>query len=226
MRGKNAARVASAGAFALAAGAALIYWGGVGPDDLRERFESFGAWAPAAYVVAYIVAGLLFVPATPLTLAGGVLFGTVEGTLYALAAAVLSSAVAFLAARHIGNDWVRARAGPHLTRLVEGADAEGWRFVAFVRLVPIFHFSLLNYALGLTGIGFRVYLLTTAICMVPGTLAYAYVGGAGAQAIGGEGGVRGLLIGIGVLAALALLPRLIQRWRRHGEDTGAASRPR
>lgn len=217
-------RGALAGAVALAAGAALIYWGGLGPDDLRERFESFGVWAPVAYVVAYVVAGLLFVPATPLTLAGGVLFGTFEGTLYALAAAVLSSAVAFLAARHIGGDWMRDRAGPRLARLVDGVNAEGWRFVAFVRLVPIFHFSLLNYALGLTGIGFRVYLVTTAICMVPGTLAYAYVGDAGAKAIGGEGGVRGLLIGIGVLAALAFLPRLVQRWRRHGEHAEAASR--
>jgi uncharacterized membrane protein YdjX (TVP38/TMEM64 family) len=207
---------------ALAVVAAALHWSELGPSDLRERFAGFGAWAPLVYVLVYAVAGLLFVPATPLTLAGGVLFGVVEGTLYALAAAVISSGVAFLAARHLGADWVRRRAGRRLARLVRGVEAEGWRFVAFVRLVPIFPLGLVNYGLGLTRIRFDVYLLATAVCMVPGTLAYAYVGDAGAAAVGGEANVRALLIGIGILAALAFLPRLILRLRHGGIDAEGA----
>lgn len=205
---------AGAAAAVILAAAAVIYWSGLGPNDLREQFAGFGAWAPVVYVFAYVVAGLLFVPATPLTLAGGVLFGAVEGTAYALISAVCSSAIAFVAARHLGADWLRRHAGRRLTRLMKGVEAEGWRFVAFVRLVPVFPFSLLNYGLGLTRIRLGAYLLTTAVCMLPGTFAYAYVGDLGASAVGGEANVRALLIGIGVLAALAFLPRLIRRLRR------------
>lgn len=43
--------------------------------------------------------------------------------------------------------------GERLGRVVPGVEAEGWRFIAFVRLVPLFPFNLLNYALGLTRIG-------------------------------------------------------------------------
>lgn len=193
---------------------ALLSRSGLGPQDLQDWFAGFGAWAPAVYLLVYLVAGLLFVPATTLTLAGGVLFGTLAGTVYALAGAAGSSGIAFLLARHAGAGWLQRRAGPRLARLIRGVEAEGWRFVAFVRLVPVFPFSLINYGLGLTRLSLGVYLATTVICMLPGTLAYAYVGAAGAAALGGKGNVRGLLIGLGVLAALGFLPRLLRRLRQ------------
>lgn len=216
MRGrKTALRTAVAIGIGGLAAVALLYRSGLGPQDLREWFAGFGAWAPAVYLLVYLVAGLLFVPATPLTLAGGVLFGTLAGTVYALAGAAGSSGIAFLLARHAGAGWLQRRAGPRLTRLVHGVEAEGWRFVAFVRLVPIFPFSLINYGLGLTRLSLGVYLVTTVICMLPGTLAYAYVGAVGAAALGGEGNIRALLIGLGILATLAFLPRLIRRLRHN-----------
>jgi uncharacterized membrane protein YdjX (TVP38/TMEM64 family) len=213
---KLIARVAIPIVIALGAVGALVYWSGVGVGDVRDQFAAFGGWAPLVYVSAYVVAGLLFVPATPLTLAGGVLFGVVQGTLYALMGAVFSAGAAFYIARYVGADWLREHAGRRLTRLMKGVEAEGWRFVAFIRLVPIFPFSPLNYGLGLTRINFGSYLLTTAICMVPGTLAYAYVGDVGAAVLGGEANVRGLLIAIGAVAALAFLPRLVRRLRGDG----------
>jgi uncharacterized membrane protein YdjX (TVP38/TMEM64 family) len=97
---------------------------------------------------------------------------------------------------------------------MRGVESEGWRFVAFVRLVPLFPFNLLDYALGLTGIGFGPYVLTSAICMVPGAFAYAWLGYAGRQAAtGGENLIRDVFIAIAVLAAVALLPRLVRRFR-------------
>ena len=66
----------------------------------------------------------------------------------------------------------RTSCGVRLKQILEGVDDEGWRFVAFVRLVPLFPFNLLNYALGLTRIRFLAYASTTLVCMLPGTIAY------------------------------------------------------
>ncbi|NLO80911.1 MAG: TVP38/TMEM64 family protein [Xanthomonadaceae bacterium] len=190
---------------------ALAAWSDLSPLALRQWFADFGIWAPVVYVAVYLLAGLAFVPATPLTLAGGVLFGPVAGTGYALLAAAASSSLGFLLTRYAAGDAVARRGGSSLARIVAGAEAEGWRFVAFLRLVPVFPFSLVNYGLGLTRLSFGTYLATTVICMLPGTAAYAWLGAMGAAAVGGEAKVRILLLGLVVLAALLFLPRLLRR---------------
>jgi rhodanese-related sulfurtransferase len=101
-----------------------------------------------------------------------------------------------------------------LRRLVEGVTAEGWRLVALMRLVPLVPFNLLNYALGLTGISLSAYVLTSAICMLPGTVAYIWLGYAGRSAAAGDAAaLRYGLLGLGVLAMIAFLPRLFRRSR-------------
>ena len=65
---------------------------------------------------------------------------------------------------------------------MDGVSAEGWRFVAFVRLVPLFPFNLVNYAFGLTRIRVGEYVLASFVCMAPGALAYTYLGYAGREA--------------------------------------------
>ena len=69
---------------------------------------------------------------------------------------------------------------------IAGVEAEGWRFVAFVRLVPLFPFNLLNYALGLTRIPLAHYVLASLVCMAPGTIAYTWLGYAGREALAGN----------------------------------------
>jgi rhodanese-related sulfurtransferase len=94
-------------------------------------------------------------------------------------------------------------------------ENEGWRFVAFTRLVPLFPFNLLNYALGLTRISFPQYSLATYVCMLPGAIAYTYLGYAGKEAIaGGEGMIQKILLAIALLAVVGFLPRLIGMLRR------------
>ena len=81
-------------------------------------------------------------------------------------------------------------------------------------------FNLLNYALGLTRIRLRDYVLASLICMAPGTIAYTYLGYAGREAIaGGKEMVRKGLIALGLLALTAFLPRLVRRLR--GSQTSA-----
>ena len=108
------------------------------------------------------------------------------GTAWNLAGATLGATAAFLLARTVAGEWVTRRVGGRLRRLVDGVTAEGWRFVALMRLVPLVPFNLLNYALGLTGISLPAYVLTSAVCMLPGAVAYTWLGYAGRSAVAGD----------------------------------------
>jgi uncharacterized membrane protein YdjX (TVP38/TMEM64 family)/rhodanese-related sulfurtransferase len=182
---------------------------------LDAWLSSLGVWAPVGFVALYSLATVAFVPGAIVTLAGGALFGPVWGSVWNLTGATLGATLAFLVARYLVGDWVERKAGGLLKRLIDGVDAEGWRFVAFVRLVPLFPFNLSNYVLGLTRIPLAHYVLGTFICMAPGAVAYTWLGYAGRGALAGEtDAVRYGLLALGLLAAIAVLPRLIGRLRK------------
>jgi uncharacterized membrane protein YdjX (TVP38/TMEM64 family) len=143
-------------------------------DRLEQELHRFGRWAPIWFVGLYALSTVLFVPGSVLTLAGGVLFGPIWGTLWNLTGATLGATLAFVTARYVASDWVTGRAGERLARLIRGVEEEGWRFVAFVRLVPLFPFNLVNYAFGLTRIRLGEYVLASFVCMAPGAIAYTY----------------------------------------------------
>ena len=186
-------------------------------DALSSWLAGAGVWAPLAFIALYAAATVLFLPGSVLTLAAGALFGAIPGALYSLTGATLGATLAFLAARYLGADWVARRAGGRLKQLIEGVEAEGWRFVAFVRLVPLFPFNLVNYALGLTRIPLLAYAAASFVCMFPGALAYAWLGHAGRAALAGEAGaIRNALLALALLAFVAFLPRLVRRYRQAG----------
>lgn len=198
-----------------AVAAALLDHDRLDAAALEAWVDSAGAAGPLLFIGLYAIAAVLFLPGAVLTLAGGALFGPLWGTLYNLTGATLGAALSFLVARYLAHDWVQARVKGMLGRLIQGVEAEGWRFVAFTRLVPLFPFNLLNYALGLTRIRFLPYLLATLVFMLPGTLALTYLGFAGREAVAGsEWLIRNALIALALLAAVAFLPRLVARMRQ------------
>ena len=193
---------------------AAVYRDQINLATLYAWLASLGSWAPIGFVALYAIGTVAFVPGVVFVLAGGALFGPLWGSLWSLVGATLGATLAFLVARYIAGGWVARRAGGLLKRLIDGVDAEGWRFIAFVRLVPLFPFNLSNYALGLTRIPLVHYVIASLICMAPGALAYTWLGYAGREALGGEtDAVRYGLMALGLLAAIALVPRLIARLR-------------
>jgi len=180
-----------------------------------ERWIKSSGWmAPVVFMLCYALATVVFFPGSVLSLTGGALFGVVQGTIYNVLGATLGATLAFLCSRYLVSDWVRQRSGTRLTKIVEGVEEEGWRFVAFVRLVPIFPYNLLNYALGLTRIPVLHYALATMLFILPGGIAYTYVGYTGHEAMtGGHGLIRKVLLATTLLALTAYMPRLIKRWR-------------
>jgi uncharacterized membrane protein YdjX (TVP38/TMEM64 family)/rhodanese-related sulfurtransferase len=185
------------------------------PQALQATLSRLGFFAPIAHIALFACGTLLFVPGALFGLAGGVLFGPLWGTLLNLTGATLGATAAFLLARYVAADWVRRHAAGRVQWLIKGVEAEGWRFVAFTRLVPLIPFNLLNYALGLTRIPLAVYVLASCLFMFPGALAYTWLGYAGRETVGGNDQAVGYgLIGLALLATVAFLPRLLARFKQ------------
>lgn len=182
---------------------------------IQNWIEQAGSAAPLLFMALYIVGTVFFFPGAILTLLGGALFGPVLGTLYNLTAATIGAMLSFLVARYLASDWVEKKTGGRLKQLMNGVENEGWRFVAFTRLVPLFPFNLLNYGLGLTKIKFSHYSLASYIFMLPGAIAYTYLGYIGKEAAtGGDGLIQKAMLALALLGLVAFLPRLIGSIRR------------
>ncbi len=194
---------------------AALYRDEINFAALQRGIAELGFWAPIAYMGLYAITPVFLIPGLPVTLAGGAIFGPLWGTVYALVGATIGATFAFLAARYLAGDWVERKAHGFIGRVKTGIDAEGWRFVAFVRLVPIFPFNVLNYALGLTRIPLSVYIITSFICMAPAAVAYVYLGYVGREALAGGGNlIQKGLIAVGLLAVIGFLPAWFKRLRQ------------
>jgi uncharacterized membrane protein YdjX (TVP38/TMEM64 family) len=202
--------------FAVALIGALVWAfdGHLTVEAVEAVVARLGLWAPVGFIAIYGVATVAMVPGSVFDLAGGALFGPYLGSLLNLAGGSLGAALAFLVARYIARDWVEARAGRRTKGIIQSVDADGWKFVAFVRLVPIFPYNVVNYLLGLTRIPFPHYMLATIVFMAPATVVYTWIGHASRQAIAGDtDNLRYGLLALGLVAVLLVLPRIYKKIR-------------
>ncbi len=196
----------------------VLFHGRLNPAVIEAAISELGALAPLIFAGAFAAGTVVFAPGSLFGLAGGVLFGPLWGAVCNLTGGTLGATIAFLTARFIAGDWIAARAGGRLKTVLSGVEAEGWRFVALTRLVPIVPFNVLNYVLGLTRIPLSHYVLATLVCMAPGALAYAWLGYAGRAAMAGDSdALRYGALGLAALAIVAFVPRLMQRLREQSE---------
>ena len=143
---------------------------------LQEFIQSFGFWAPLAYIIIYAVAPTLMFPGLILSLAGGLAFGPLWGTMYTVFAATIGACGAFWVARIMGRGFVEKLAKGRLKTFDDSVAEHGLKVMLFLRLVPVFPFNALNYASGVSQMRFVDYLIGTLIGIIPGTFAYVYLG--------------------------------------------------
>ncbi|MDX9821256.1 MAG: TVP38/TMEM64 family protein [Syntrophales bacterium] len=183
------------------------------PEAIRTWIQGYGALAPLVYMLVYTIAPVLLLPGLPLTIAGGILFGPFWGVVYAIAGSTLGACVAFLAARYIARDWVERRLqDPRWRRLDRAVEEQGWKIVAFTRLIPLFPFNLLNYAFGLTRIRFLHYALATFVFMLPACIAFIVFSSSLPDLIQGRLSPS-FLAGLGMVLLVSLIPVLYRRYR-------------
>lgn len=193
--------------------------------NLSAHVEENPFLAAAVYAGVYVAAVALSFPgASFLTAAGGFMFGTAVGTALALTSATAGAVLIFLVARTSLGTTLARKAGPKMQRLRDGFAEEGFSYLLFLRLVPLFPFWLVNLAAALFGMRLVPYIAATAIGIVPGTFVLAYFGHGLETAIDGEGPPWsvGLFLSLALLGILALVPVVFRKWRG-GKRNGDAS---
>lgn len=187
--------------------------------QLEIWIQSQGILAPLVFGSVYVVAVVLALPGSALTIGGGLLFGTLWGTVINLASATIGALLAFLVARYLGRGAMAKllRSQPNLAGLDQKIGRNGFYSVFLLRLVPLFPFNALNYGLGLTQVTFRDYALATAVGMLPGSFVYTSLGAAGRHLNWRDWhtwtdyhvwGPFALVI------LLSLIPKIVQRWKK------------
>ncbi|MDP3334217.1 MAG: FAD-dependent oxidoreductase [Methylococcaceae bacterium] len=147
----------------------------------QDGIESYRSAHPGMAVLIYgliyiAVTGLSLPGATVLTLAGGAVFGLFWGTLIVSFASTIGATLAFLAARFLFRDAVKARFGARLQAIDAGVHRDGWLYLFTLRLVPVFPFFVINLAMGLTSINTKTFYWVSQVGMLAGTLVYVNAG--------------------------------------------------
>lgn len=135
--------------------------------DLARGLEAM-PFTPVAIVASYVVAGLLMVPVTLLIAVTGIVFGPVQGAVYAIGGSLLSAAVTYGLGHWLGRDTVRRVLGARVNRLSRRIAKRGILAMVVVRLLPIAPFTVVNVVAGASHLRFRDYLLGTFLGMSPG----------------------------------------------------------
>ena len=183
-------------------------------ENITNYLDIFGNLAPLVFILIYIIATVFFLPGLILTILAGVLFGPFFGTIYSIIGATIGATLAFLSARTIAREKVEKMIeGKKLDYLKKSVEDEGWKFIAYTRLVPLFPFNLLNYSYGLTNVKLRDYFCASFIFMLPGTFAYVYLGFAGTEIINNEEGlISTIVILIAIFATIFYIPRYLKKF--------------
>jgi uncharacterized membrane protein YdjX (TVP38/TMEM64 family) len=137
-----------------------------------------GGLGVAVFAAVYVLAAVALLPGAALTLAAGFLYGPLLGTIVVSPVSVVAATCAFLLGRTVAREWVGRRVAgqPRFAAVDEAVGRQGFRIVALLRLSPLFPFNLLNYALGLTKVRLRDFVLASWLGMLPGTALYVYLG--------------------------------------------------
>ncbi len=197
--------------------------------------QGLGAWGPVFLAGFYVVACVLLLPGSVLTLGSGFLFGLKTGFLAAWIGASIGACAAFLVGRTLAREWIarKMRGNAKFEAVDEAVGLEGFKIVFLLRLSPVFPFNLLNYALGLTKIPFPKYGLASALGMIPGGLMYVYLGSAAGSLVQlGQGGAeqtwaQRVLFWVGLAATVAVVAyvtRVARQSLRKAELTAKAER--
>lgn len=192
-------------------------------EGLQAWIAGFGPMGYLVYVLLYVFACVFMLPGSAFTIVAGIAFGPVTGALLALFSATLGATAAFIVARFLLRDVILNKFGanPMFKKIDDGVAQNGTSFLILTRLVPVFPFSLQNYAYGLTGINLLTYSLVSLLTMAPGAFIFAYMAGDIAT-----NGVSAMLLvkfaaaGL-VLFGVSLIPKYIAK--KKGIDMAALS---
>lgn len=145
------------------------------PERVRDVVRSFGAWAPLIYLMVY-GQPIIPLPASIMTIAGGLAFGPVWGMLAALGGATTRASSQFAVARLLGREAVAKLLKGGVAQLDQKIGERSFSAVLLIRLIPNFPFDMQNYGLGFSRVRFVPYALATFLGIMPASFAFVYLG--------------------------------------------------
>ena len=186
-----------------------------------EWSQQAGPWGAALYGSGYVLSTVLLLPASVLTLGAGYVWGPVWGVLLVSPVSVAAATASFSLGRTFLRGHVERRIGndARVAAIDRAIAAHGFKLVLLLRLSPVLPFNLLNYALALTRVRLRDYVLGSALGMFPATVLFVYLGSlvssgaellAGRPASGAAGSVLywgGLVATLGAVVMMTRLSR-------------------
>lgn len=146
------------------------------PADVRDIVLSFGWWGPLIFMLIYAIGPIIFLPTSVLSLGAGLAFGVWPGVLYILFGATAAAVTGYVMARLFGRSVLKVENYPWSEKLFSQMEERGFLYVFVLRLIPLVSFDLLSYAGGIAKVRFKSFLLATVFGMIPGTLAYSFLG--------------------------------------------------
>jgi len=182
------------------------------PEEIRAAIQSVGYLAPLLYLLIYSIAPVLLVPGWIITIAGGLAFGPLWGTVLTVVGATIGATLAYFVGRFLGRDFVTRLLKEKfktIASLDEQAASRGFEVIFFLRLIPLVPFNVLDYMAGISKIGVRDYILGTFLGIIPGTFAYVYLGSSLTQIKSWK-----FALAVGLLISLSLIPILYKRWKK------------
>lgn len=192
----------------LGAWAFVHYDGRAVLQAILDEIAELGIWGPVLFILIYVIATVFLIPGSVLTLGAGAVFGVAKGSVVVSIAATLGATAAFLVGRYLARDWVAGKIeGNRTFSAIDKAVADdGWKIVGLTRLSPVFPFTMLNYAFGLTRVSLRDYFFATWIGMIPGTIMYVYLGALANAGLRSEGRTAGqwVMLVVGLVATIAV----------------------
>ncbi len=178
-------------------------------DRLKQGLDeiaALGPWSVIIFIGLYVIATVLFIPGSVLTLGAGALFGVAWGSIYVSIGSTLGATAAFLIGRYLARDAVTRKIGTNarFAAIDHAVGSQGWKIVGLTRLSPMFPFTLLNYAFGLTRVKLSHYVVASWVGMMPGTVMYVYLGSLAKAATGDRTRTAGewVLYSVGLLATI------------------------
>lgn len=152
-------------------------YGSLTPQGIHDFVSSYGLLSAMIYLALQAARSFVFLPVTPLTIAGGYLFGTAFGLMLTLAGrTIISATITFYISRYLLRDYIKTRIKDRYVRWEGRLEKEGMFYVIIMRIIPFFPFDAVGYVAGASGISFKKYLAGTIIGDFPGVLVLTILG--------------------------------------------------
>ncbi|RZT22470.1 TVP38/TMEM64 family protein [Fictibacillus sp. BK138] len=160
----------------------LIVWlqknyKGFSPEEFRNWIMQWGLLAPFLFILLYTLRPFVLFPSSIFAITSGLSFGFYWGCLYTYLGSLGGGLITYYAVNRLGRfkkskQWKNER----YNKIRSNIEREGFRYVLLLRLLPVLNYDLVSYLTSITKVKFKDYAIATAIGIIPGTIAYTYLG--------------------------------------------------